>query len=177
MLICIDFMVSFKNTKQEEKNSRLVIFINATINKTEEKITLESPLPINGLQNNFLEFYVPNDNENNVVIYSENNVPLAEWDKEMFELNILFDLFNETTSEEINVGIFEFIISKFNELVATPLKLINSWKNTTDKEVIINTIRQNVLERKRQDVNSLKEQVRTLTTQIRDYKVALKEKI
>ena len=78
-------------------------------------------------------------------------MPLAEWSEELYELNILFDLFpkedeTNTVNRNNQLKIFEFIIKEFNRLVWKVKKLENSWIYTSNKDKLLESLNKNIVE-------------------------------
>ena len=172
--------INLYNLKEEyhtfdagESPSKAVIFANGTVNgANEEKIILEAPLLIYGVQNTFTRFLHPlNDG---ILITSENGINLAEWRESTYELNILFDLFQ--AYDEDTLQIFRLIMEEFNRLVWFPKTMENSWKFTQSKDRLtgrfIDQMKRNAerqLERDKNDLHGIENNLEEWKRNIKTY--------
>lgn len=151
---------------------RIVIYGNASRKgENEELITLDEPLKINGIDNDFTTFLQPN--EKGVIIKSENNIALAEYFRDTNELFILFDLFKEYN--ESALAIFEYILKQWNELVWKRIELEKSWIHTSDKEKLINCLKERMIRQRKQQIEQDREQAERYENLINDYKRKIKQ--
>lgn len=150
-----------KHNNEAGSEKTFFIFINTTHNDVKDDVNLTEPLPINNIENDFTNFYMPFDTSNNIIIESENGVALAEYDSKWNQLNILFDLFKQQEDYINSLAIFEYILKELNKLVWRKKLMDSSWKNTTNREALSNQIKsilqKNVEENLKRDVKRLEE--------------------
>lgn len=150
-----------KHNNEAGNEKTFFIFINTTHNDVKDDVNLTEPLPINNIENDFTNFYMPLDTSNNIIIESENGVALAEYDSKWNQLNILFDLFKQQEDYINSLAIFEYILKELNKLVWRKKLMDSSWKNTTNREELSNQIKsilqKNVEENLKRDVKRLEE--------------------
>jgi len=120
---------------------RIVIYINTTCfsAEMEEKMELPCNISANGIFANTNAIHQTSTRES-VSIFGQDNVVLAEWFEDKWELNILFDLFGESVHIQNALSIFQFIIYKLNELVFKPRQFENSWVHAHNKQVLSNRV-------------------------------------
>jgi hypothetical protein len=152
---------------------KLVIFINGTVRGAGDDVKLESAQPIGGISNQFVNYLQPGNFENNIVIYGDAGTPIAQYNQNYNELNILFNLFNSYS--ETNVKIFEFIMKKLNELVFKPLTMINSWKSTTDRAGLTERFTRQVKDAKERFLRQDKSDLAVFEREIENYKRKIKQ--
>lgn len=153
------------------RNSRIVIYVNASRKGAgEELITLDEPLKINGIDNDFTTFLQPNGA--GVVITSENGIALAEYFRDTNELFILFNLFKQYNTNALDI--FEYILKQWDELVWKPIKLENSWIHTSNKEELIKRFKERMIKQKKEQIKEDREQVKRYEESIHEYKRKIK---
>lgn len=111
---------------------RLVIFINGTEGSKNNEPVINDKSTLFGTESPFTKFLPARGD--GYIIKSDEGVPVAEWFDDFWELNILFDLFNDSTDLNNKLKIFTAIMKAFNEQVWFPKILASSWKFGNQKE-------------------------------------------
>ncbi len=151
---------------------RIVIYGNASKKGAgEELITLDEPLKINGIDNDFTTFLQPNGA--GVVITSENGIALAEYFRDTNELFILFNLFKKY--EENVLAIFEYILKQWDELVWKKIAFENSWIHASNKEELVKRFKKQMIKQKKEQIEQDREQVKRYEDAIDEYKRKIKQ--
>ena len=157
------------------KNSRTLIFIGATSNITDSNYILDEPKPIFGIENNFTVFRPPINHDNNTIIYSPEGIALAEWEADYYQLNILFDLFDENVHEKKQI--FIRLLDKVNREVFLPMTWENSWVHTSNKEKLCKEITEKLKEQKSNYLHQERNRVRDLEQSILSIREDLKHRV
>lgn len=151
---------------------RIVIYGNASRKGAgEELITLDEPLKINGIENDFTTFLQPNGA--GVVITSENGIALAEYFRDTNELFILFNLFKKYDANVL--AIFEYILKQWDELVWKRIELESSWAHTSNKEKLVKQFKKQMIKQKKQQIEQDREQAKRYEDAIDEYKRKIKQ--
>lgn len=116
-------------------NNRMVVFGYASNGSSSTATLVEQGLVINGIHTSITEALSPVEDENTVLIKSQEGLNLAVYHKRYNELYILFDLFADYT--DARRSIFKYIIKEVERLVFYPKTLENSWVHTQDKEKLV----------------------------------------
>lgn len=151
---------------------RLVILANATFAQADflDQEHKDEGAVINGLNTEYTTFLPPLNNEETVVIRSEEGINLAEYKDET--LNILFDITKHTGRNEART--LRYIMKKLDELVYQPRLLKNSWiySNEIDelKKTLFDDIQGQIERQTRED----KDRLQMYERKISDYKRELK---
>lgn len=161
-----------KHTYDAGSERRLCIFLYGTQNNDNEDVKLETYEKINGLENAFVHFLAPAGGESSVLIKSEEGRILAEYFRNKWELNILFDLFSEFNN--VHKKIFEFIMSEFERLVWYPKTLENSWKFSQNKAALTNRFTSALRRTKEDAIRTDERSLRDMKSSIEDYKRKIK---
>lgn len=152
---------------------RIIIYGNASRKGAgEELITLDEPLKINGIDNDFTTFLQPNGA--GVVITSENGIALAEYFHDTSEMFILFNLFKEYNASALNI--FEYILKQWDELVWKQIALENSWVHTKNKENLIKRFKEKMVKQKKEQIEQDREQIKRYENSIEEHKKMIKQK-
>lgn len=152
---------------------RFVVFINGTRNtECSDVIKLEESKTINGIANNFKVFLHPHSAGQEIV--SPEGVVLAVFDKQHFSVDILFDLFGGEIAN--NLEIFQYIMSKVQELVFEPIELLSSWKHTSEKEQLIKTFSEGIRKQQAEERARSASRIATLENDIKSYMRTLKQR-
>lgn len=149
---------------------RIIIFVNATTYDAEGILELQKPETIGGVENNYIKFLSPSGNA--VLITSEHGTPLAEWHENSWELNILFDVFNEVN--DTSIAIFKYIIQEWNRLVWFPKTLESSWKYTKNKNKLASKITEQIKGRKERQLHEDERQIERWENQINEWRRQIK---
>jgi len=144
------------------KEKKMIIFNNATSHEYNEKYQVEEGIVINGINyRDYKKFMYPTNSGE--VLMSDNDVAIAEWFPEDFQLNILFDMFPSYSSEYVVV--FEEILREI-QLKLDTLDDKYCWNKTRDQKYLIETIKQqmsvdvkNKIEQKKYDIQRHEENI------------------
>lgn len=151
---------------------RIVIYGNASRKGAgEELITLDEPLKINGIDNDFTTFLQPNGA--GVAITSENGIALAEYFRDTNELFILFNLFKEYNANVLSI--FEYILKQWDELVWKQIALENSWVHTKNKENLVKRFKERMVKQKKEQIEQDREQAKRYEDSIDEHKRKIKQ--
>ena len=131
------------------KEDMFVIFIGGTAKPEpyRKDLTIRE---INGLKNKYNIILLPDGTDS--IIYSEENMPIAQWNNETNELNILINLFNSRYLEDFAdidsieltnnaIKIFEYIIQKWNDDILPNIVNKNSWMHKENIEKLKSRIK------------------------------------
>ena len=161
----------FCNYRAGDKG-RIVIYGNASRKGAgQELITLETPLKINGVENEFTTFMQPRGD--GVVITSENGIALAEYFRDTNELFILFNLFKKYNESAIEI--FKYILEQWNELVWKRAALKNSWIHTSNKEALTKRFNEHVKRAQEEQIRHDRDQARRYEEAIEENKRKIKQ--
>lgn len=89
----------------------------------------------------------------------------------MSQLNILIDALKEPD----NFDVFTYIIMQLNELVVKKFGQINSWKNTSSKQLIIDRLQRKFNTDKSETIRRLERNIRDKQARIEEYRGSLTE--
>lgn len=152
--------------------NRIVIYGNASRKGAgREVIILDEPLKINGIDNNFTKFLQPNGA--GTIITSENGIALAEYFRDTNELFILFNLFN--FSNENTLNIFKYILKQWDELVWKRIALENSWIHTSNKEALTKRFKERIIRQVRNQIEHDRDLTRRYEVSIDEHKRKIKQ--
>lgn len=149
---------------------RLVVFGNNTQGVDEPEYTIEEGLSINGVENDIKRFLKPNGS--GLIILSEHNIPIAEYFEASNGLNILFDLFGIYT--EKRVAMFSYIVKELDRLVFQKRRYDKSWKHTSRKEQLTESLTKAMKAQKERRLVEDKERVTNWIRKVDDYKREIK---
>lgn len=152
------------------KPDRMVIFVHATQNSGNADLLEITPEPINGVENTFDKFLPIAGLD--IIITSESGVPLAEYNKATNELNILFDV-TESFSDE-NVAIFKYIIDEFVKKHITPMAYRHSWKYSQEKDELSKRLRDAVRASRQSEIEGARHRITEYEERIERYKREIK---
>lgn len=155
-------------------NERLVIFINGTQKTSEinESNVLDTNTTLFGVESTFTNFLPPSGN--GVVIKSDEGVPVAEWFNDTWELNILFDLFDNNTNLDDKLSIFTAIMRAFNEQILYQKTLQYSWKFGNQQDKLHNTFCSLIKRHREQHVSNDKRQIQQWERDLVTYQRTIK---
>lgn len=169
--------VEFYNMKQEyhthkvgTKKSKLVIFNNASLKDASPKYKLDEPIIVGDYVYQF-------DDEllglhgGGEVITSNNGIPIAEFFKHNYQLNILYDVMKEYNEENINL--LKHILISLNDIFKNEV-YENSWKNSKEKDRLKKQIQYNSSTLTSRLVEDLKSKQRRFIENVESYKIELK---
>jgi len=156
-------------------DARVVIFLNGTFKGAPaENIVIAEAQPIFGIENTFTTFLSPLKSEKCTRILVENGLPVAEWNEDTYEFNILFDLFNNMDNVNAKLSIFAEIIKAFNEQVWIVKKRQFSWLLTNNKDKLIKTFSDSIAKSRESLIKNDIDRLSRLENDIRTYKTNLK---
>ena len=151
-------------------NSKLVIFNHGTSKK-------EAPFDVDA------RYLIINDRKYNIeqrvyfpsgegkVIFDESGIPLAEWNKDRWQLDILVGLFYEYSEDDLDI--FSYIIKKLDNEFINILNE-NSWVNSTNKGELTRKINQLVQSNRSDDVSNFEDDLKRSERDLRTYKERIK---
>lgn len=159
-------------------DTRLVIFANTGFHGYEkdrkliatQKYKLDKELTIGNVPNKYLNFFTPNENAH--IFYSENNIPIFEWNKDGWQINILFNIFSSPS--ETTEKIFRYIMKRVNDEILKELAKEASWIHTSNKEKLTKTFQDQVKRSKERLIVRDEQDLANLEINVKDYKVRLK---
>lgn len=155
------------------KDETIVIFCNTSYIADTIKIT---PAPINNINNDFTTFRLPSPKESNIIITSESGQPLAEWNDDLYELNILFDIFKESSDFTSQLEIFRYIMTEFNRKVWLQKIIESSWVYSGNRVILQDKFISSIKKQRDEILKEERDKVSHLEICINDYKRELKNK-
>lgn len=155
------------------KDETVVIFCNTSYVADTIKIT---PAPIDNIHNDFTTFRLPSPKESNIIITSESGQPLAEWNDDLYELNILFDIFKESSDFTSQLEIFRYIMTEFNRKVWFQKIIESSWVHSGNRVVLQDKFISSIKKQRDEILKEEKNKVTRLELDINDYKKAIKSR-
>jgi len=164
----------FHNYHAGRINERVVIFINGTrkTNNTNVPIVLDNTT-LFGIDSTFTKFLPPSGN--GVIIKSDEGIPIAEWFDDSWELNILFDLFDNSTDLDNKLEIFTHIMKAFDTQVWHQKTIENSWKYSSQRDKLRDTFYSQIKSHREHNLTSDKRQIQQWEHDIAAYQRGLKQ--
>ncbi|MDD4804369.1 MAG: hypothetical protein PHN69_04275, partial [Candidatus Pacebacteria bacterium] len=165
----------FHNYDAGRVNERVVVFINGTrkTSDTNIPIVLDTNTTLFGIDSTFTDFLPPSGN--GVVIKSDEGIPVAEWFDDTWELNILFDLFDNSTNLDNKLDIFAHIMKAFNMQVLYQKTIENSWKHSSQRDKLHDTFFSQIKSHRERNLASDKRQIQQWEDDIASYQRGLKQ--
>ncbi len=121
------------------KGTKLIIFNNASVEGAAPPYKLNQEIIVGDyiyhFENDMLGLH-----GSGIPIESDNGIPLAEFFQENYQLNILYNVMEEYSEENINI--IEHIFTSLNAIFKEEL-LVNSWKYSKQKNELIKKINEN----------------------------------
>ena len=111
------------------------------------------------------------ENTDCISIKDSNETIIAQWDKGNWQLNILLDLFTNVNEDDFTI--FTYIMKQLNNILMEE-GFDNSWKRTSDKSVITNTIRESISSTIERDKERLKRDIEDYRNSLDEYKSRIK---
>ncbi len=165
----------FHNHVAGKPDNRLVIFINGTEKSSNDNkhIVLDTNSPLFGIESPFTDFLPPNGG--GIVIKSPEGIPVAEWFDDFWELNILFDLFDDNVNLDNKLAIFTAIMKAFNEQIFYQKTVQQSWKFGNQQSKLCDTFCSLIKHHREQNVSNDKRQIQQWERDIAAYQTAIKQ--
>lgn len=124
-----------------KKQNSLLIFNNASLNDAAPPYKLDQEVIVGDyiyhFQNDMLGLH-----GSGIPIVSDNGIPLAEFFIEDYQLNILYNVMDKYSEENLNI--IKHILTSLNAIFKKEL-LVNSWKHSEKKDELIKKIEENTI--------------------------------
>ena len=124
-----------------KKRNSLLIFNNASLEYAAPPYKLDQEVIVGDyiyhFQNDMLGLY-----GSGIPIVSDNGIPLAEFFIEDYQLNILYNVMDKYSEENLNI--IKHILTSLNAIFKKEL-LVNSWKHSKKKDELIKKIKENTI--------------------------------
>lgn len=123
---------SFHNHKIAIPSEKLSVYFNATHSDADHELISVNNVTFFGLPLPTSHLLHPKGDGH--VIFSPEGHAVAEWFEDTWELNILFDIFNNTDNYSNRVAIFKIIMKLFYEQIVCKFNSSKSWAIESNRE-------------------------------------------
>lgn len=155
---------------------RIMIFVNSAYAHDSIETVKQDAGTMFGVEHSYDTFIVPSGDVH--LILSDSGVPIAEYSKDLFTLNILFDLFPSDLTGDANIArainIFQGIIYHIAEHFWNAIKYEHSWKHTQDKDALSSKVQERAKRLASDELNRAKENVREAEQRIEHFQKELR---
>ena len=159
--------------KVGKKGDKLIIFNNASVKGAVPPYKLNQEVIVGDyiyhFENDMLGLH-----GSGIPIESDNGIPLAEFFKEDCQLNILYNVMDEYSEENLNI--IKHILTSLNAIFKEEL-LVNSWKHSKEKDKLIKKIKESTESMTTRLIRELKIKESKYKGDVAHYKLELKKAV